>query len=103
MRLQFLLTAALALVASVAYADDKPPELRLPRLKPVVLESFVKSAESIDPNVVWLKVPDAWAKLVDEETEKRLDQDDVANGESGQHAGIYSGVGAPRDRRFRVD
>ena len=25
-----------------------------------------------------LKVPDAWAKLVDEETEKRLDQDDVA-------------------------
>ena len=25
-----------------------------------------------------LKVPEAWAKLVDEETEKRLDQDDVA-------------------------
>jgi ATP-dependent HslUV protease ATP-binding subunit HslU len=25
-----------------------------------------------------LKVPDAWTKLVDEETEKRLDQDDVA-------------------------
>ena len=25
-----------------------------------------------------LKVPDAWAKLVEEETEKRLDQDDVA-------------------------
>jgi subtilisin family serine protease len=52
--------AGLLLLPALMTAQEKPPELRLPKLKPVVLDSFVKSAEAVDPNVAWLKVPEAW-------------------------------------------
>lgn len=52
--------AALVLSAASAVAAD-PPKLRVPeQLKPTLLNAFAKSAERVDPNVEWLKVPAAW-------------------------------------------
>jgi hypothetical protein len=50
----------LVLAAPTAAAAD-PPKLRVPeQLKPTLLNAFAKSAERVDPNVEWLKVPAAW-------------------------------------------
>ena len=75
--------AALVLSAASATAAD-PPKLRVPeQLKPTLLNAFAKSAERVDPNVEWLKVPAAWK---------------VTRGE-GEAGGGPAGAGDARGRR----
>jgi major intracellular serine protease len=51
--------AAVVLPAATQAADS--PELRRPETaKPLILQAHARSADKVDPNVAWLKVPAAW-------------------------------------------